>query len=200
MKRMGRPRSFDQNKVLDAAKDAFWSRGYSATSMRSLSIETGILPGSIHAAFGSKRELFVLSLQQFSDTSGTELDSVSLSDDPVKSLRGILESVVQSAKESPGRGCMLGNTAVELLPHDEEVRTIVSSGFRSFELRIERSLLAAQQAGQIRKDIDCRSHGRLLLALVQGLHVMARSESQPDDLSDIIETALDTLKGRQDHS
>lgn len=175
---------------MDRAREPFWKHGYAATSIRTLSDELEVLPGSLHAAFGSKRALFLRSLQGFAEMSRSSVEPLATSETPLAAVRRLLESVLDAAREAPGRGCMLGNTAIELLPRDEEAREIVHSGLRAFEHGIEGGLLAAQQAGEIRGDIDCRSHAQLIVTLVQGLHVTARAELAPENLRDVIDTAL----------
>lgn len=175
---------------MDRARESFWKHGYAATSIRTLSDELEVLPGSLHAAFGSKRALFLRSLQGFAEMSRSSVEPLATSETPLAAVRRLLESVLDAAREAPGRGCMLGNTAIELLPRDEEAREIVHSGLRAFEHGIEGGLLAAQHAGEIRCDIDCRSHAQLIVTLVQGLHVTARAELAPENLRDVIDTAL----------
>lgn len=193
MARRGRPRRFDEDAVVDRATDEFWAGGYAATSMRTLSDELGVLPGSLHAAFGSKRALFLRSLENFAEMSHASVRSIATSDAPLQAVRALLESVLDAAREAPGRGCMLGNTAIELLPHDDEARAIVHRGLRSFEQGVENGLRAAQQAGEVRTDIDCHSHARLLVVLVQGLHVTARAARALEELDDVIDAALAAL-------
>ena len=194
MARTGRPRSFDEETIVDRAREKFWERGYAATSIRTLADDLGVLPGSLHAAFGSKRVLFLRSLQDFAEMSHSSVQSLATSDAPLDAVRGLLESVLEAAHEAPGRGCMLGNTAIEMLPQDEEARMIVHSGLQSFEHGIENGLRAAQQAGEVRKDIDCRSQARLLVTIVQGLHVTARAERTPEKLYDVIDVALGAIR------
>jgi len=193
MARTGRPRGFDEETVVGRALDQFWERGYAATSIRTLADEMGILPGSLHAAFGSKYALFLRSLRGFAEMSSSSVQSLATSDTPLDAVRGLLESVLEAASEAPGRGCMLGNTAIELLPQDEAARMIVHSGLRSFERAVESGLRAAQRAGEVRKDVDCHSQARLLVTLVQGLHVTARAELTPKNLHDVIDVALDAI-------
>jgi AcrR family transcriptional regulator len=57
-KRMGRPREFDEETVLDAAMKLFWERGYEGTSMADLAKVMGLSPSSIYVAFGDKEALF----------------------------------------------------------------------------------------------------------------------------------------------
>lgn len=162
--------------------------------MRVLAGQVDVLPGSLHAAFGSKRALFLRSLRDFAETSSSAAGSLAASQEPLKAVRGLLTSVLDAAQDSPGRGCMLGNTAVELLPHDEEARGVVHAGLRDFERGIERALRAAQSAGSVREDLDCRAQARLLTTLVHGLHVTARAETAPEALSDVIDTAITAIE------
>ncbi|MBF5006088.1 TetR/AcrR family transcriptional regulator [Diaphorobacter caeni] len=46
-------------ELLDAAARAFGSRGYAATSMREIAVETNMLPGSLYYHFPSKEALLV---------------------------------------------------------------------------------------------------------------------------------------------
>ena len=193
MTRTGRPRSFDEEHVVECARDTFWMNGYGATSIRTLSDKLKVLPGSLHAAFGSKRALFLRSLQDFAEMSRLSVQSLAASDGPLEAVRRLLESVLDAAREAPGRGCMLGNTAMELLPQDEVAREIVHSGLQAFEQGVEDGLRAAQQAGEIREDVDCHSQARLLVVLVQGLHVTARAELAPEKLQDVIDYALEAI-------
>ena len=54
----GRPRSFDRERALTLALDAFWRRGYRETSVAELTDTIGIKPPSLYAAFGDKHRLF----------------------------------------------------------------------------------------------------------------------------------------------
>ena len=49
---MARPRTFDEQEVVAAARDEFWERGYAATSVDDLTAATGLGKGSLYGAFG----------------------------------------------------------------------------------------------------------------------------------------------------
>src|ERR1044072_9337897 len=70
---MPRPRTFDENDVVAAARDEFWSRGYAATSVDDLTSATGLGKGRLYGAFGDKHGLFLRALD---DYIGTSLHSV----------------------------------------------------------------------------------------------------------------------------
>jgi len=62
---MGRPRSFDDDAVIDRAMEVFWTYGYANTSPAQLAQATGVAKGSLYNAFNSKRELFDRALARY---------------------------------------------------------------------------------------------------------------------------------------
>lgn len=190
MTRIGRPRSFDEAQVVDQAKEIFWRRGYAGTSMRELKGELGVLPGSLYGAFGDKHALFLRALDRYAEQAGEAAAALQPSGPGLASVRQLLTDAVDAAQSTPGRGCMLGNTAMEVLPDDEEAGQIVRRALGELESGIERALVDAQRAGEIRDDVDCGAYARVLLALLQGLHVIARAEREPHRLGDAIDAAL----------
>lgn len=62
---MARPRTFDEDTVLNRAVEAFLQTGYEATSVDDLVRALGLHRGSLYAAFGSKRGLFVAALSRY---------------------------------------------------------------------------------------------------------------------------------------
>ena len=191
MAKRGRPRSFDQAEVVERAKQLFWNRGYAATSLRDLTDELDVLPGSLYAAYGDKHTLFLKALESYIADMRSATAALTLS-----RIEELLHGVVAAARAHPGRGCMLGNTATELLPEDSEAMKLVQRAFRMLERAVEQGLIGARNTGQIRADVDCAAQARLLVALIQGLHVLARSESDPRRLEDVVHTALASLVPR----
>lgn len=192
MPRTGRPRSFAEDTVVDAATDAFWQHGYAATSMMRLGKQTGVLPGSLHVAFGDKRTLFLRALERY--TQGQRDFGTSLQDaGPVlPRLRQMMYRIADAARTDHPRGCMLGNTATELAD-DATATGIVRDAFGELETAIEQALIRAQRAGEVRRGLDLGGHARALVALMQGLHVLARVETDSQPLRDAVDAALGPL-------
>lgn len=69
---MGRPRSFDEATVLDAAGAVFVRGGYEGTSVDDLVTALNLRRGSLYQAFGSKRGLFLAVLRRYVDTTVTD--------------------------------------------------------------------------------------------------------------------------------
>ncbi|GAA3012315.1 TetR/AcrR family transcriptional regulator [Streptosporangium longisporum] len=196
MPRTGRPRSFDDDQVIGGALEIFWRHGYAATSLRDLKGGIGVLPGSLYAAYGDKHAIFLRALGRYVDASREQADGIAAEGPVLPRVRELLLGVLEAARAEPGRGCMLGNTAAELLPRDEAAGRLVHDGFGALESGLERALDAARRSGEVRPDIDCGAQARLLLALMQGLHVVARAEADPRRLADAVDAALAPLTAR----
>ena len=166
--------------------------------MRNLGDGVGVLPGSLHAAFGSKHDLFVPALRSYAALSAESVDALLEDGLVLPQLRHLLVDVLVAAVTVPGRGCMLGNTAAEMVPDDEEAGDVVRTAFRELEGIVARALEQAKDSGEIRADVDCDAQATLLVALMQGLHVLARVEEDPMHLSDAIDVALAPLSNWND--
>jgi TetR/AcrR family transcriptional repressor of nem operon len=88
---------------------------------------------------------------------------------------------------------MLGNSAAELIPDDVETGTIVRGAFHNLEATISHALERGKESGEIRPGLDNDAQAALLVALMQGLHVLARTEEDPMRLQDAIGAALAPL-------
>jgi TetR/AcrR family transcriptional repressor of nem operon len=194
MSRAGRPRTFGLQDAAARARELFWQRGYSATSLRDLAKAVGVRTGSLYAAFGDKHDLFLRALTDYAREAATVREDFDLDEPVLPQMRGFLAGALAAAGSHPGRGCMLGNTAAELLPDDAAVATVVREGFAALERALEVAIQHGQTTGEIRADIAGRIQARLLVTLVQGLHVVARAQENPDSLIDIVDGAVEALR------
>jgi TetR/AcrR family transcriptional repressor of nem operon len=74
--RVGRPRQFDTDAAVEAARDAFVRGGYRGTSIDDLLRATRLQRASLYSAFGSKRGLFITALARPACRAGEDLDLV----------------------------------------------------------------------------------------------------------------------------
>jgi TetR/AcrR family transcriptional repressor of nem operon len=117
---MPRPRGFDENDVVVAAKDLFWRQGYLATSIGDVEEVTGLSRSSIYMAFGTKRGLFAASLRLYLETFIDPL--LGPLEHPQADLPTIVDyfRALASRFEGPdgSRGCLMINTIGELAGSD----------------------------------------------------------------------------------
>ena len=122
---MARLREFDTEVAIDAAMQAFWLRGYEATSLTDLMAATGLKKGSIYKAFTDKHTLFMLTLRQYIDRSNAlHRQHLEEAASPKAGIANWLHTIVeQRAADEARRGCFMLNSLMELAPHDRTSRS-----------------------------------------------------------------------------
>lgn len=174
---MARPREFDETAVLDAAVHCFWSRGYEATSVRDLAQSMGITGASLYNAFGDKHSLYRRSLDHYVSSSfGDRVRRFEGALPPLEALEGFFSEIIErSIADKERKGCMLVNSALELAPHDKEFRRVVVGLLGEVEAFFRRCVEAGQASGTITTAQSDEDLARLLLSVLLGLRVLARS-------------------------
>jgi len=114
-------KQFDSDDALMRAMEAFWGRGYEATSMQDLVSCMGINRGSLYATFGDKRALFLAALRRYDAHYRQDwLSALRQANGPKATILAAFDDAVEAALGRKGRrGCFLVNTALELSPHDK---------------------------------------------------------------------------------
>lgn len=189
---MGRPREFDADVALDSAMREFWARGYHATSLSHLVASTGLHRGSLYAAFGAKHALFVAALRRYS-TGVLEQVDADLDGPPLAGIRRLMVRQASRAAAVGGRGCLIANAALELLPGDADVRRVIDRHHEAILTRLSGALDRAVAAGEIPGGRPSASLARYLLTVVQGLWELGRLDHDPEALIDVTDVALRAL-------
>lgn len=173
-------KQFDESQVLDRAMQAFWARGYEATSVNDLVAATGINRGSLYAAFSDKHTLFVRALERYDQQHRQRfLEDIEAGHAPREAIVETFRRVVDSSLGGRNRnGCLLVNTAMELSPHDPEVERIVRAGLEDFEAFFRSMIEAGKTDGTIPASVATIETAQMLLSLFLGLRVITRS--RPD--------------------
>jgi TetR/AcrR family transcriptional repressor of nem operon len=193
--RLVRPRAFDDDEVLDAAIACFWQRGLEATSVRDLAAEMGINGPSLYNAFGDKRALFARALERYADRSMRSIiQRLEGRRSPKNAIREFFRLLIKRSVTDPDRrGCLIVNSALEVSPHDAELGRVIASYLSEIEAFFLQCLERGRASGEISKDIDSRDTARLLLGVVLGIRVAARSRPERALLDGMVRPALGLL-------
>lgn len=191
-------KKYNEREVLDRAMQAFWAHGYAATSMQDLVDATGVNRGSIYAGFTDKRTLFLKSLKHY-DRLHREafLYRLAATHTP---RDAILAAFRAAAAPKPGPdgplpgGCLLVNTALELSPHDDDVRALVDRSLAEVEAFFREMIEAGQDAGDICPETDAAATAQALLGLFLGLRVRMRANPGAAGAEAIIDQARAMLR------
>ena len=157
----------------------FWRYGYEGTSMPTLERELGINRSSIYATFGSKAQLYKTALRHYTraDSVWAAVQPGSLDGDAPLADRvaGVLwHAVAADMRAERERGCFAVNAAVELAPDDREIRKMVSTSVRAARRVFLDAFVAARESGELGADADPDALASLMIAVLNGLHVLAK--------------------------
>lgn len=192
---MARPREFDMDEVLDAALDAFWDRGFEATSMADLMEVTGLHKGSIYKAFGSKHDLFTQALTRYLDGSYEQMKEVlggaaSARDGVRRWMDLVLNHCGDGGRR---RGCLAVNAIVELGPHDEETEDRVRKHFGRVERLLASTIARGQERGELRSDKAPRELAEFLFLVVKGMLASAKGTHSKVGMQRSADLAMEAL-------
>jgi TetR/AcrR family transcriptional repressor of nem operon len=194
---MARPREFEESDVLDAAVQCFWSRGYEATSIRDLAAKMGITGASLYNAFGDKRSLYRRALdhyveQSFGDRVG-RFEGLA----PRQAIGAFFDEIIErSLSDEQRKGCMLVNSALEMAPHDPEFQRVVAEVLVQVEDFFRRCAAAGQENGTITPRQSAEDLARLLLSMLLGIRVLARTRPERELLEGLMRPVFDLLDNR----
>jgi TetR/AcrR family transcriptional regulator, transcriptional repressor for nem operon len=180
---MARPREFDEETVLEAAMQCFWVNGYESTSVRDLAKQMGITGASLYNAFGDKRSLYRRALDYYLEQSVRDRIARLEGLPPYAAISAFFNEIIErSVNDRQRRGCMLVNSALEMAPYDAEFRKIVSQETIFLESFFRRCLIAGQQDGTVTTARPADELAKLLLSVLLGIRVLARTRPQREVL------------------
>jgi TetR/AcrR family transcriptional regulator, transcriptional repressor for nem operon len=194
-----RPRTFDEDRAVDAAMRTFWAQGYEATTTQDLCAATGLGRSSIYNTFTSKHELFRRALLHYIET--TTAGQLAILEDEqrpaVERLRDLFAVIVdgEAASRRDGRslGCLTVNTTVELAGRDPEAAEMLARDVER-RMRALRDVIAAgRRGGGITSPRDPEALARYLNAVIAGMRVAGQGGADREALQVIADTAMDAL-------
>ncbi len=171
----GRPRTFDEDAVVDALMELFWEQGYDGSSLSDIVERAGLNKSSLYNAFGSKDEIFDRALERYLEMRAELLTVMIEGERGLDDLLTFAEIVRAEAKgEGGGRGCLGINTSTERGP----VGGHISDFSRRYRAVLRDGLGApiarAVAAGEIRSDL-AEAYVDAALAFMASVAVAARS-------------------------
>src|SRR5580704_204918 len=100
----------------------------------------------------------------------------------------------RSVTDKQRRGCMLVNSALELAPYDPEFQKLVAQEMIFIEAFFRRCIEAGQKDGTISASRPGAELAKLLLSVLLGIRVLARTRPERAVLEDAANGALELLK------
>lgn len=193
---MARPTTWNEPELLGSVMALFRRRGFRHTSVRDIGEATGLHPGSLYKAYGSKDGLFVSALRAYNervvaDRVRNHLESAA---DPLAGIRALFTSTFDG-DDADNPGCLLTNTAIESQAIEPKARKAVAAGFAVLERGFETTLERARERGQIPRTARLDEIAAQLLAFYQGVLVLVRFGMPTAKLATITDRTLNAIVG-----
>jgi TetR/AcrR family transcriptional repressor of nem operon len=181
---MARPREFDEDIALERAMDVFWRKGYLATSTDDLMEAMGIGRGSFYNTFGSKRKVYLRTLDRYLDLleEGGPYRMLREMEPGGEALQALLGSYLESvASEHGAHGCYFVHVAKEHRGEDPEVQRAIRAGIGRMRKILTDHMKVAQEQGILPDHIDPSQAALLMMAVAWGSHVLMEAGVEQDD-------------------
>ncbi len=194
---MVRTRAFDPSTALSRAVDVFTAKGYSETSMDDIVQATGVSRYGLYGTFGNKRELFEKALDRYAGNMGKASYLRLLEPDAsLAHIRGIFDDRVEATCSSAeNRGCLFVHTAMELAPHDDDIRGVLQKFMGGMAKAFSVGLESAKERNEVKADLDIKAAGEFLTGAMFGLAVLARSGFSRESLEGFVDNTMAALTG-----
>jgi len=193
---VGRPREFDTEEALDAAMQAFWAKGYEATSLVDLMDATGLHKGSLYQAFGDKHALFIQALKRYlAEMRRQKTELLKNASTPFDGIQAVAHALIDMADAESicPKGCMAINALVELAPHDAKVKRVLEDHVAAMRTSLEETVVLAQDAGQIGSTRSAALITSLIMTFMAGLAAQMKGPISKEQAHALVDAQIQAL-------
>ncbi|AKH82122.1 TetR family transcriptional regulator [Streptomyces sp. CNQ-509] len=193
---MARPREFDEEAVLDVAREQFWTKGYAGTSMDAIAAATGLGKGSLYGAFGGKKQLFLRIFDTYCARIADAMASGLTGPDDQAYARlcaHIRAAAAGVAADKRHHGCLLAKGAAELSEHDPDVAVRARRTLEGIATTLAEDIRAAQRHSDLDPAADADQLATLVVAVLRGIEALGKAGIDADRLESVAETAIGLL-------
>ncbi len=188
---MPRPRAFDTDTALDAARDTFWRLGYEATTLTDLTDAMGIARPSLYNAFRDKEALFLAALNRYSAAYAPMLAALDAEPDGRSAVAAYLAGAAAglAQPDAPG-GCFVVGHAARSGDHEPALRAALTENRRALEAAFAARLIRAQADAQLAAEEDPAVLAAFFVGTISAMAVRARLDRDADILAGMAERAM----------
>ncbi len=170
-------RSNKREKLLNAAAEAFWQKGYTATSLADIANQSGISLGNIYYYFKTKTAFAEGVAEIYITASKEALEAIDKNfEKPEHKLTAFINLLKESAESRTEKGCPLANAIRDFSKNAPEASQKTN---QVFEMLINWLKDKLEQAG----DANPAQHAQEAIARWQGAIILAQASKDKTYLS-----------------
>jgi len=165
-----------RTKIILAAMDLFWLKGFNSTSIADILSRTQLNSGSLYHVFPGKQDVLIGVLEAYRDGIHDMLLAPTWAgvDDPIERVFALLGAYRRMIVESDCTyGCPIGSLSLELHEPDLKVRELLAVNFKNWVDAIRGCL---EEAGaRLPADADKQALAEFVLTTMEGGVMQART-------------------------
>ncbi len=174
-----------RDRLIQAAIDLIFKRGYANVGVQELCEQAGVKKGSFYHFFASKRDLTLAALEQHWQIYRAGIEScVSAPMSPFERVELLFDSLYRDYRfRAKGgetlTGCAFGTLSMEVSAHDDVLREALENVFKEWSGLFKRVFQDAINAGDVPKTTNAALAGETLLAYLEGVLLMVKTRQNP---------------------
>jgi AcrR family transcriptional regulator len=164
-----------RTKIVQAAMELFWEKGYGSTSIADILSRSQVNSGSLYHYFPGKQDLLIAVLETYRDGIGAMLLAPAWEGvgDPIERIFALLAKYRQLIVMTEcSYGCPIGSIALELHEPDPVVRERLAENFNGWTAAIRACL---EQAEHVPPGLDLQAVAEFVLTVMEGAVMQART-------------------------
>jgi TetR/AcrR family transcriptional repressor of nem operon len=203
VKRRSREPDVTRDKLLKAAFEEIYRRGFQAASLDTILAKAGVTKGALYHHFPDKASLGYAVVDEV--VKGLLLERWGVLEpptgDPVTALQRVLRGrAAKLTTREVELGCPLNNLAQEMSPLDQRFRRGVNATFDLWTDAVAKDLARGQAEGTVRKDVDPRKIAAFVVASIEGSFGLAKGAQSAAMLRsnlEVLSSFLESLRPMQ---
>jgi AcrR family transcriptional regulator len=163
-------------RIIEAAMELFWEKGYGSTSIADILGRSQVNSGSLYHYFPGKQDLLVAVLECYRDGIGPMLLEPAWAGvaDPIERIFALLAIYRQLIVQTEcSYGCPIGSLALELHEPDPAVRERIAQNFDGWTGAVRECLDAAGE--RLPPDLDRQAAAEFVLTVMEGAVMQSRT-------------------------
>ena len=187
---------FDRVFVLRQAMLAFMQFGYAKTSMQKLTQVTALHPGSLYAAFGNKKGIFLAAIEQYQTDRNEQFTALFCPTQPVlPNLRRYIDSIVSECITGDAmKVCLLTKSISEVEGQDAQINEVLSANLHAYENALTQQFTRAKSQNEIRNVRNAQQLARFFAMSLYGLRTYALTNRDADALALLADDIFNAIK------
>ena len=169
----------------------FWQSGYEPTSIVDLTTAMGITAPSLYAAFGDKKRLFLEAVGRYAGD--PEMLAQAIAQAPTsRDAAGKLlsDAAIAYTGDASPKGCLLASSTASGSAASADVQAFVSGIRRRIQAQLQARIGLDVADGRLPRDADAAALAAMVMAVIQGMSVLARDGASRASLLAVAEQSL----------